>query len=235
MKLESCPLGDDADEAVDRLADLLASLDEEPLPSGQERVVTEGLAFYGVAVTLYDKSTWPVLSQALTRAVQGDGSILLQLADAYFQRQPDGSFGGNIGEVIYAVNCLDARQRPTLEETRAALPRFEDASPVFGRGLGWGLLTCGDWPTEPTTPQPEIDASGADPIVVIGTTRDPATPYENAGELAEQLGDGVGVLLTREGDGHTAYTSGNECISDAVDTYLVTGKAPKDGKTCPEE
>ena len=71
--------------------------------------------------------------------------------------------------------------------------------------------------------------------MVIGTTRDPATPYENAGRLADQLGEREGVLLTREGDGHTAYSSGNQCIVDAVDAYLVDGTVPEDGLTCEDE
>lgn len=77
-----------------------------------------------------------------------------------------------------------------------------------------------------------MPAKGAAPIVVIGTTRDPATPYESAVELADQLESGV--LLTREGDGHTAYSSGNQCITKAVDAYLVKGTVPEDGTICTE-
>jgi hypothetical protein len=65
---------------------------------------------------------------------------------------------------------------------------------------------------------------------VIGTTGDPATPYESAEALASQLESGV--LLTREGDGHTAYLSGNTCIQRAVDKYLVDGTVPKKGTRC---
>lgn len=235
VQLESCPLGDDADEAVQQVRDLLDRLDEQPLPTGTDRELTEGLAFYGIAVTLYDKATWVVLSQALTVALQGDGQVLLRLSDAYFQRQPDGSFDGNIGEVITVISCLDARERLTLEETEGVLDRFEQASPVFGRALGWGTLACTDWPIEAENPQIEIDATGAPPIIVLGTTRDPATPYENSQALADQLGPDVGVLVTREGDGHTAYTSGNTCITEAIDTFYVDGTVPEDDLTCPDE
>ena len=66
---------------------------------------------------------------------------------------------------------------------------------------------------------------GSPPIVVVGTTRDPATPYMWAQGLAKQLASGV--LLTHEGDGHTSYrTSAPACLTDPVNRYLLTAIAP---------
>jgi pimeloyl-ACP methyl ester carboxylesterase len=235
VKLESCPLGRDEAAAQRAIEALMDRLEDEPLPTGSERELTKGRAFYGIAVTLYDKASWVALSQALTAAFRGDGSVLLQLNDAYFSRQSDGSYDGNIGWANIAINCLDNRERPSLAEVEAELPEFREVSPVFGEALGWGTLGCTDWPLPAERPQVEIDAQGAAPILVIGTTRDPATPYENAKALADQLGDREGVLLTRDGDGHTAYGSGNQCIKKIVDAYLVDGTVPKDGTTCEDE
>ena len=231
-----CPLGTDADAAIDRLATLMDDLADRPLPTNQEgRELTQGNAFYGVAVTLYDQQTWQFLTQGLEAAFSGDGSVLLFLSDAYFSRQPDGSYDGNIGEVISVVSCLDQAERFDLDDTIDLLPRFEEASSVFGRTMGWGSVSCTDLGLESINPQVEIDATGSAPVVVIGTTGDPATPYENSQDLVDQLGEGVGVLLTREGEGHTAYSSGNQCIRDAVDAYLVDGTVPDDGTVCAEE
>jgi pimeloyl-ACP methyl ester carboxylesterase len=230
---DECPLGSSVVEARQAASDLLERLDAEPLPTQGDRDLTEGQAFYGMALPLYNQQSWPVLTQALTQALQsGDGTTLLALSDAYFSRQSNGRYSENIGQVIYAVNCLDAGKTPTVKQVRAALPKFEAASPVFGRALGWGALGCTDWPIESEHPQQPVPAEGAAPILVVGTTRDPATPYESAVELADQLSSGV--LLTREGDGHTAYNSGNTCITDAVDAYLVDGKVPKEGTICGE-
>ena len=77
---------------------------------------------------------------------------------------------------------------------------------------------------------PTIHARGAAPIVVIGTTRDPATPYRWAVALARQLDSGV--LISRDGDGHTGYHRGNLCVDSAVESYLVSGTVPKDGLSC---
>ncbi len=231
VKRSGCPLGKDAKSGLAKIADLMQSLDETPMETyDPDRELTEGLAFYGIAVTLYDERTWNYLRQGLKQAFADDGSTLLQLSDAYFDRKEDGSYGDNIGEVIYAVNCLDASKKLTEAEVVAALPRFEKVSPVFGRALGWGALGCADWPIKVTHPQVKISGEGAPPIVVIGTTRDPATPYEWAEALASQLSSGV--LISRDGDGHTAYGSGNKCIAKAVDAYLVDGTVPKDGLLC---
>ncbi|WP_290515500.1 alpha/beta hydrolase [Aeromicrobium sp.] len=230
VKKSSCPLGSNAGAGLSKIADLMKQLDAEPMKASADRSLTEGQAFYGIAVTLYDKSTWNLLSRALTDAFKGDGSTLLLLSDAYFERQPDGTYAGNLGQVIYAVNCLDTSDGLTQAQTEALIPRFEKVSPVFGRSLAWGALGCADWPIKPTNPLPKISAEGAPPILVIGTTRDPATPYEWAKSLADQLSSGV--LLTRDGDGHTAYGSGNACITSTVDAFLTKGKVPKANQTC---
>jgi pimeloyl-ACP methyl ester carboxylesterase len=226
----SCPLGRTVDPAIDRIAALLQSTDKHPLKTVERRKLTEGLAFYGIAVTLYNKSTWGMLSQALDAAFKGDGSVLLRLSDYYFDRQADGSYDGNLGESFPAIGCLDTDDKPTLEQIEAAEPEFVKASPVFGRAMAWGAYGCTDWPIPVTHPQVAIHASTSAPIVVIGTTRDPATPYEWARSLADQLGSGV--LLTRKGDGHTAYASGDDCITEIVDDYLVDGTVPKPNTVC---
>ena len=230
VQSDDCPLGDTADAGVQRVVDLMDQLDAKPLPGSDGRDLTEGRAFYGIAVTLYDEQTWPLLTTGLQKAFDGDGSVLVALSDAYFERDEDGSYGSNIGQVISAVTCLDSPDGLTEEQVRAQIPRFVDASPVFGRALAWGALGCADWPVAATSPRPQIDGKGAPPILVLGTTRDPATPYESAQALAEQLESGV--LLTRDGDGHTAYLSGNKCIQKAVDTYLLDGTMPAEGTTC---
>jgi pimeloyl-ACP methyl ester carboxylesterase len=234
VRKEGCPLGRDAGEAEKKLAAFVEARDARPLRTGEKRELTEGLAFYGIAFTLYDKRFWSVLTPALSAAFEGDGSILLRLADVYFDRKADGSYAGNIGEANPAVDCLDtgADQESSLSEVEKSLPRFAKASPVFGPALAWGALICKDWPIKATHPQVPIDAKDSAPIVVLGTTRDPATPYEWSKALTEQLGSAV--LVSRDGDGHTAYTSGNRCVKDAVDAYLVDGTVPKKGLLCKE-
>ncbi len=226
-----CPLGTDPAGAQQRIADLLAQLDAQPMPTGDSsRPLTEGQAFFGLALPLYNESSWSVLTQALELAVAGDGSGLQYLSDQYFQRSENGSYGSNIGQVITAVNCLDATERPTYDDVQARLAEFEQISPVFGRALALGAAGCSVWPFESDAEPVDFSAPGAPPILVLGTTRDPATPYEQAVQLADLLDSGV--LITRDGDGHTAYQSGNECVTSAVDDYLLNGTVPASDPKC---
>ncbi len=166
----------------------------------------------------------------MTAALRGDGAPLLALADAYAHRGADGRYTDNSSTVIYAVNCLDRDDAQTEPEVADTVREFTAQSPTFGPYLAWGALACTDWPIAPVGQARAVHAEGAGPIVVVGTTRDPATPYAWAKSLAGELSSGR--LLTYEGDGHTAYATGSSCIDDAVDTYLLSGTEPAEGTTC---
>ncbi|MEU9177703.1 alpha/beta hydrolase [Streptomyces sp. NPDC048550] len=231
-KQPDCPLGKGGPEAMaGQLQEFFRKVDAQPVPSGDpDRPLGESLATTGVIAALYDESAWPQLREALTAAMNGDGSALLALADSYYEREPDGKYA-NLMFANAAVNCLD--QPPAFtgpEAVDTAVPSFQKASPVFGAGLAWASLNCTYWPVKATGTARALSAKGAPPIVVVGTVRDPATPYKWAQALAQQLDSGV--LLTYDGDGHTAYGRGSSCIDTAINTYLLTGTPPKDGKKC---
>ncbi|WP_392671448.1 alpha/beta hydrolase [Streptomyces sp. LN785] len=231
IKKSGCPLGTASTaDAATRLEQLFAGLDAKPVPAGGSRKLGESLATIGVVAAMYDEAAWPQLRTALTAAKKGEGSGLLALADSYYERQPNGSYA-NLMFANAAVNCVDAPPAFSgpADVTRAA-PGFEKASPVFGEAFAWAALNCADWPAAPTGTAHRITAKGAPPIVVVGTTRDPATPYKWARSLAGQLSSGT--LLTYEGDGHTAYGRGSKCIDTAINSYLLKGTPPADGKKC---
>lgn len=230
VKTIACPLGTDPAAAEQKLGNFLRDLDNKPLKTDGKRQVTESTAFYGIAVTLYDRINWSALSAELTAAFRGDGTLMLYLADQYFSRNPDGSYANNGGQVIYAVRCLDSVGGSSVDEVKALEPTYVKASLVFGRQMAWSAIACTDWPFRTGNTQIKISAEGAAPIVVIGTTRDPATPYEWSTALAGQLDSGV--LVTRVGDGHTGYHTGNPCIDSIVDRYLLEDVVPRDGVTC---
>ncbi len=232
LRAKDCPLGRNVSMAEGKLSDLLRSADSAPLRTDTSRPLTEGLMEIGLSFPLYSETLWPRLTGALKSAFTGDGSGLLRLSDLYTERLSDGHYASNLLEAFIAVNCLDFDERGTPEDVERALPRFERLNPVFGRSDAWGMLGCADWPIEATHPQIEVNATGSKPIIVLGTTRDPATPYEWSEALVDQLR--TGVLVTREGDGHTAYGSGNKCIDELVNDYLADGTVPKDGTTCKE-
>jgi pimeloyl-ACP methyl ester carboxylesterase len=226
---DDCPLGDSLDAGLARIQQLLQDVDAQPLPAEGDRELEVGNAFYGVVLPLYRRDDWPTLTQALADAFDGDGSALLGLSDVYASRGPDGYYDNSM-EANYAIGCLDDPWAIPASEVSANLADFEQASPTFGEVFAWALTNCGGIQVESTEPHRDITAAGAAPIVVIGTTRDPATPYAWAQSLAEQLDSGV--LVSRDGDGHTGYTEGNDCVDAAVDDYFLRGAVPEDGLSC---
>ena len=124
--------------------------------------------------------------------------------------------------------------RPPRQPRPRDLPElrqeFAEEAPTWGETLAWGGLPCGVWPARSGSGPQKISAEGSAPIVVVGTTRDPATIYEWSKRLDDQLSNSV--LVSYDGDGHTAYRRSNDCIDTAIDAYYVQGRLPADGLTC---
>jgi pimeloyl-ACP methyl ester carboxylesterase len=227
-----CFLGDTMEDALARIKGLLDDLDQTPLPTQLgDRDLTEGLAYYGVAAALYSQAAWVYLDQGLQDALDGDGTILVLLADFYASRNSKhGTYEGNVLEAFPTITCLDHPTDIPFDRVPSYVPEMEKLSPTFGRTFAWGLTMCDDFTTKAAEQRRPLHAAGAAPIVVIGTTRDPATPYQEAVALAQQLDSAV--LVSRDGDGHTGYASGNQCVDSAVEDYLVDGTVPQDGLEC---
>ena len=183
--------------------------------------------YTAVIASLYSEQEWTQLASAIDSLGKGNATQTLRLADGYAERDPQGNYS-NLFDANAAVNCTDDKTVPTLPQIRTLQSQWRAKYPLFGASTALDLL-CAQWPGK-RDPYPAGAAEGAPPIVVVGTTGDPATPYENTAELAGMLG--TGRVLTWEGEGHTAYPS-TKCIVDAVDRYLIDLTVPKEGLRCP--
>jgi pimeloyl-ACP methyl ester carboxylesterase len=228
VKSSNCPLGTSTASAEPRLDSWLAGLQAKPLPGSGGRVLTAALAVGGTAAALYSPNSWGELSSALRDAFGGQPDGLLALSDEIDGRQSDGSYN-NLIESNTAINCVD---RPGLGPNMAAYAREAAAGaadgPTFGEFIDWGNVACADWPVAPELAPGPINPAGAPPILVIGTLRDPATPYQWAQALAKEVN---GPLLTYNGDGHTAFLR-SSCVDAVVKAYLTMLTTPVAGKTC---
>ncbi|MDT5321914.1 MAG: hypothetical protein QOD88_4436 [Mycobacterium sp.] len=225
---DSCPLGTSTAGAEPQLDRWLAVVKATPIRASNGRVLTQALAVSGIAAALYAPTSWSDLTSALTSAFKGDPSRLLELSDQIDGRQGNGTYD-NLVESNSAINCVD---RPGLGPTiadyaREAIAGAKDG-PTFGEFIGWGNVACAEWPVAPELAPGPVSAVGAPPILVIGTLRDPATPFVGAQALAKQLG---GSLLTFDGDGHTAFLR-STCIDNVVKSYVVALKTPAVGTIC---
>ncbi|MGM9345404.1 alpha/beta hydrolase [Streptomyces salinarius] len=242
---QGCTLGDDAEDIVDLTVGLEEALDDAPLatPGGGE--VDGDALIDAISGALYRQDYWPALRVGLEAVTDDNGEVLEDLAEALGQHgrggapdddaddaDPDES---NEDDAFRAITCDDSSNRYTVADVQSRLPDFLEASPLFGPGLAWSALTCDGWPVPGAAPHPEVGAPGASPVLLVGNTGDPATPYEGAARMAERLGEKVGVELTYEGEGHGAYDSGNTCVQNAVNAYLLDGRLPDPGTVCEAE
>ncbi|MCC3276478.1 MULTISPECIES: alpha/beta hydrolase [unclassified Arthrobacter] len=227
----NCPLEGTPDQAVQTIQELLASVEASPMTAADGRVVTVSTFVSGFILPLYDDANWPVLSQALEGALKdGDPTMMLRLADISADRDEDGHYKSNSTVAFSAVNCLDYPMVSDDAQMAADARDLEAASPTIGKYLAYGGITCEVWPHAPVNEPHPIKAAGAADLLVIGTTGDPATPYEWAQALAAQMDSAV--LVTWEGEGHTAYGRGSQCVEDVVDDYFVDGTVPEEDLVC---
>ena len=226
----TCPFRGTGDTSADYDA-LMTRLQTAPLDVGG-RKLGRGLAELGVATALYDGAPgWPDLMDALAKATGGDGSALLALSDSYTGRRRDGSYS-NETEAHYAIACIEARRRPTHDDARAKVREISESPDRFETVIVMLSIPCAFWPAAPVKSKHDrIDAEGAAPILVVGTEGDPVTPIEDAEALTEALDSAH--LLRYEGDGHTVFGRGVDCIDDAVSAYLLTLTLPAEGTSCP--
>ncbi|WP_420180199.1 alpha/beta hydrolase [Paenarthrobacter sp. TA1.8] len=227
---QQCPLSGSVDNGVQEIRDLINAVDQNPQTAKDGRLVTANDFVNGLILPLYNDQSWPALTQALESAFSGDVSQMMRLADLGADRDPNGTYSSNSAFAFQAINCLDYPMVTDTAGMRAEEVRLLQDSPTFGAFFAYGGVTCKDWPYPSTRTPAPVEYNGSAPIVVVGTTGDPATPLEWSQSLRKQLENAS--LVTWEGEGHTAYGRANSCVSTAVDDYFVDGKLPQDGLTC---
>ncbi|MGW3321372.1 alpha/beta hydrolase [Streptomyces virginiae] len=212
---------------------LKRDLDANPVITASGRPATGYTLAYRLMFNINaGKEIWPYLGQALRSAQARQASFLLS---------PPSPASFDFLTVNTAVECAD-RRYPDNRPLLAALVTAETASaPLLGPPIGLGpptydhnhAPTCTQWPAQrPSRFEGSYRAAGSAPILVLGTTGDPDTPYQDAVTLAGTL-DG-GRLLTFDAEGHTAYHR-SSCVSTLVDTYLTTLALPPRGTVCTDE
>lgn len=227
---QGCPFRGSVDEGMNTIGDLLASVGESPIRNADGRELGSTTLLTAIIYPLYDANAWPVLSDMLSAVMQGDAAEAFHFADAYNDRTDQGTYTSNQTEAFTAINCLDYSYNAEPATMRSQAAELEKAAPVIGKYMAYGDIACTAWPDKFTGTRAAIHATGAAPILVVGTTNDPATPYVWAKDLAEQLDSGH--LVTYTGEGHTAYNKSNSCVNNAVDDYLLSGTVPAADPRC---
>jgi hypothetical protein len=237
LTLIDCPFTGTVAQARATIVATLQSAATTPLPQrnvrdNDDRMVTESLILVGIASSLYDDvDGWPKLRQAFTESAQGFGDTFLQLADEYSGRNPDGTFRSNDFDSGAVIDCLDWRDERTTEQYTADVTEFATKAPIFGPYIAYAGLHCQFLPKPKTQRVANTTTTiTTAPIIVIGTLRDPATPYAWSVSLAKIFKGSS--LISLDGDGHTGHGRGSTCVDDAVDAFLLKGTLPPAALMC---
>lgn len=227
----SCPFTGSVADAREQISYILKQTLTQPVPSENGRVLTQSALLYGIVTALYDDATWPVLSNSFNMLIkQKNPQFFLMLFDSYIGRDGD-TFSNNSMEANWAINCADYGVDGDAAKWAELSAQLAQESPIFGALMEYDDSLCAAWAYHPEAKLQPFKAAGSAPIVVIGTTGDPATPYAWAKEFAQSLDHGL--LLTWEGEGHTAYGHSTACVDDAVNAYLLNGTLPEEDLVCP--
>jgi pimeloyl-ACP methyl ester carboxylesterase len=224
-----CPFTGTLTEAQDAVRAVLAAAASDPLPADDGRELTDQTLATGIIEAMYDAGEWPELSTMFRQLKRDDPTTAFRLADEYNSRGDDG-YGDNSSVALLAIQCLESGSGYDLKGDRSELRDLTREAPILGPYFAYGDLGCAGWQKDPA-PWPEpIHAKGAGPILLVGTTDDPATPYSSALALRDQLADAH--LVTYHGEGHTAYDLGHRCVDRAVERYLIHGTVPRHDPQC---
>lgn len=222
-----CPLGEDPSADVQ---EVLTPLIEVPVPAG-DRTLGYADAVTGLIQALYAEALWPPLAQGLAEVTRGEGTTLLRLADLYYDRAPDGSYG-NLLEAFPVISCMDGDRLTDRAVAREVSARNLELAPFLDAGFGPSdaLDLCAFWPVPPTSEPGPVQAPGLPTVLVVSSTGDPATPYEDGVSLAGQM---AARLLSVDNDSHTVVLQGaNACADELTTRYLVDLQLPAADATC---
>jgi pimeloyl-ACP methyl ester carboxylesterase len=222
-----CPIpheGDPAD-ALRRLWDIAGDTGIPGLPGRPH--VNESILQTSIIVSMYSEDIWPTFAAAVAMGLEGDGSVLTQLADAYYQRRADGTWGNEL-EAFFVISCMSSVERATPEEQAALSAELAEIAPlVYPNGYS-SASSCDALPSPADEPV-EITGEGAPALVVIGNTGDPATPFASTQRMADALASAV--LVAVESNNHGGYGL-NDCIDDVVHRYLIDVTVPASETRC---
>jgi pimeloyl-ACP methyl ester carboxylesterase len=225
-----CPFRGSLANAKTGVERLLNSANSHPLFGSDGRLLGGSSLATAIDDALYDPSDWPELTQMFVQLRAGNPQQAFEFADEYNDRNADGSYDDNGDLAHLAIGCLEEGPGVDLAFDARELKELRKVAPVLGVYSGYSDLACSGWKYGPSPFPNPVRAYGAGPILVIGTTGDPATPYSDAENLALQLDSGH--LVTYHGQGHTAYDRGDQCIDKTVDDYLLDGTVPHSDPSC---
>ena len=219
--------GPDVGAAWEALVD---ALDAAPVPAADGRIANQVVLYSATTAALYSESAWPVLADAMAAAQAGDGMGLYRLADSYAGRGPDGAYPSLL-QSQPVIDCASGLGFLPPDDPEALAARLQELAPRFGADIvAEDLVDAGCEGLVVGVEPPELAYRGDAPILVIGGTGDPATPFRWAEEMVDRMGDGA-VLVTYTGEGH-GFVGISRCVTELAAALVRSGELPGDDVVC---
>ncbi|GAA4166058.1 alpha/beta hydrolase [Gryllotalpicola daejeonensis] len=229
-KDKTCPFEGSVDGVMTAISGLLDKVQQNPIKNADGRMLGASTMLLAIIMPLYTTANWPELDILFKDVNAGSAKVAFILADQYNDRNQQGKYTTNTAVAFQAIDCLDYTFDTDLAHMQSEARRVAQVAPVMGPFFSYGGITCWNWPAKPVRTPAPVHATGSAPILVLGTTNDPATPYQQSVNLAKSLDNGH--LVTWNGSGHTAYGRSNSCVSNTVDDYFVKGSVPPQDPDC---
>ncbi|KAL2814092.1 Alpha/Beta hydrolase protein [Aspergillus cavernicola] len=232
---EQCPLkGQNLPQIYD---DLIAAADESPIPApgcngtcrpfvtGEDiRFNLQGGLVYVQKPVGSSRPDWSDLAQILNETISGNATSFSSGFVSFATSESDPSYPD------IAIGCLDWSHASTTLSEMIYKSQLSTYLAPHTKGATQSYryqASCIGWPAPLANPLHRLNQTAmakAPPILMVNAFHDPETSYVWANSLLEQIPSGV--LLTRDGNGHTSYSLGGEA-STVIDAFLVNGTLPR--------
>jgi pimeloyl-ACP methyl ester carboxylesterase len=144
---------------------------------------------------------------------------------------PAAQASGPLPQWGYSILCADSPNPRNPGDYQAEAAFAQARAGALGLVLAWEDEPCAGWrATDADGYFGPWDHPTAHPLLLIGNTYDPATPYQDSLAMEQQLASAR--LLTLDGYGHTELDNPSSCVQDYQAAYLINGTLPPPGTAC---
>ncbi|RDX45246.1 hypothetical protein OH76DRAFT_1007738 [Lentinus brumalis] len=197
-----------------------------PVTSGQIRALLRTIMYVPTTWGLFVNTT---LSQ-FAQEVQAESGGNITRRRSIRERDEKETFPYSTEAII----CGDSKDNTGANMTdvfEGIISTSNNISSMFAAAWPFATYYCPFWPVRAVERyEGPFNKTLANPILVIGNTFDPATPFSGAKAVADELGDHA-ALVRLNGFGHTSQAEPSACISNIIRAYMVNGTLPQGDET----
>ncbi|KAM5537020.1 hypothetical protein V8D89_009349, partial [Ganoderma adspersum] len=207
-----------------------------PLTSGQLRTALYQYMYWPAQWLNWTNGVFPEALQIVEREAQGSSNFVTKRSQWFNRSLPVVKRAENktAPYSTSAILCGDGKDSGNVTMTDifdSIISASRNVSHMFASQWPSPVYICSLGPERAVERyEGPFNKTLANPILVIGNTYDPITPFSGAQALANELGDSA-KLVRMNGFGLTSTAGTSACIDSVLLAYTVNGMLPRDGNT----